>query len=308
MSRSMIGGQSGKAVSPHVWETLCGLLISGDSDTGHGLYAGNCSYCGTLYCVENGNPLVRCPHGRKECSAIPTGFPLPMCPCHRANCSYNYEHSLERLSEEISEETKRQYLEITGGRYCACVELDNGMVKVQYDVKRCIQQRCRNDFCVVRKLPRDLHMVNIYYDVRRTWVSRTGLLEDTRTTLTKGVRVFPKAVARTDAELWLKSNSDYGPLQSKSSFQGPSTTPGAGIHDFSEFHYLVENIRIAHSDRRDAQKDQQDIDGGIQVVHAADQKKAEADERRAARALSRKRRASGGSQELHETMEQIELF
>lgn len=231
-----------------------------------------------------------------------------MCSCHRTNRPYDYEHSLERLSAEISEEIMRRYLEITGGCYCACVELDNGMVKVQYDVKRCIQQRCRNGFCVVRKQTRDLHLVNIYYDVRRTWVSRTGLLEDTRTTLTKGIRVFPQAVARTDAELWLKSNPDYGPLQSKSSFQGPSTAPGAGIHDFSAFHYLVENIRIAHSDRRDTQKDQQDIDAGIQVVHAADQKRAEADEKRVARALARKRLTSGDRQELHEKMDQIELF
>ena len=305
----MTESQGRAAESPPVWETTCGLLISGDSDAGHGLHTGDCSYQGVCYCVENDNPLVRCPHGKKECPAVPAGFPLPMCPCHRSNRAYDYERSLERLSAEINKELCRRYQEITGGRYCACVETDNGNIKVQYDVKQCIQQGCKNDFCVIRKQRRDLRMVNIYYDVRRTWVSRSGLLEDTRTTLTRGLKVFPKAVARTDAELWLKANPDYGPLQSKEAVREADQSPGAGIHDFSEFRYQVENVRIAHSDRRDSRQDQQEHEAGVTVIYAADQKKAEATEKREARAQARERRAAAPSgQRLQETMEQIELF
>lgn len=305
----MSESQDRTAGSPHVWETTCGLLISEDSDAGHSLYTGECSYCGVCYCTENDNPLVRCPHGKKECPAVPAGFPLPMCPCHRSNRAYDYERSLERLSAEISKALHRRYQEITGGRYCACVEIDNGKITMQYDVKRCIQQGCKNDFCVIRKQPRDLHMVNIYYDVRRTWASRSGLLEDTRTTLTRGLKVFPKAVARTDAELWLEANPDYGPLQSKEAVRESDQSSGAGIYDFSEFCYQVENVRIAHSDRRDTQRDRQEFEAGVTVIHAADQEKADAADKHAARARARERRAAASSgQRLQETMDQIELF
>lgn len=285
------------------------MLISEDSDTGHSLYTGECSYRGVCYCEENDNSLVRCPYGKKECPAVPAGFPLPMCPCHRSNRAYDYERSLERLSAEIRKELHRQYQEITGGHYCACVETDNGKITMQYDVNRCIQQGCKNDFCVIRKQPRDLHMVNIYYDVRRTWTSRRGLLEDTHTTLTRGLKVFSKAVTRTDAELWMEANPDYGPLQSKEAVRESDQSPGAGIHDFSEFCYQVENVRIAHSDRRDSQQDQQEFEAGVTVIHAADQKKTEANEKRAARTRAKERRAAASSgQRLQETMEQIELF
>ena len=167
-----------------VWETDCGLLIAGDSDIGLGLDAGDCSFGGICYSVENGNPLVRCPFGRKDCSAIPKDFILPMCPCHCTSCAYDYEQSMERVQAEANTRQKAAYMSLTGGRYCACVEVDNGKIKATYDVGQCIRNSCKNEYCVLRREKRDLRTVNIYYDVRRTWITRTGLLEDTRIKLT----------------------------------------------------------------------------------------------------------------------------
>lgn len=292
-----------------VWKTACGLLIDGTSDIGIGLSSGDCHYGGVFYSVETGNPLVRCPYSRKGCPHIPIGFPLPMCPCSLTDRAYDYGQSLEQVQEERNKTMKREYMEFTGGRYCACVEADGTVIKVDYDVARCIRHACKNDFCVVRKQPRDLHMVNIYYDVRRTWAGRTGLLEDRHTKVTKGLKVFPKAVARTDAELWLQQNRDYGPLLNKHTFQRAEDGVEAGIGDYSEFFYQVEHIRIAHSDRRDLQQDAAESAAGVEVTHAVDEEKERMDERRKARTEVRERKAARTmQQEQQETIDQITMF
>ncbi len=50
-----------------VWETPCGLLVSGDSNIGRGIACGDMSYNGIWYCPENNNPDIRCPMCKKEC-------------------------------------------------------------------------------------------------------------------------------------------------------------------------------------------------------------------------------------------------
>lgn len=291
-----------------VWETDCGLLIAGDSDIGLGLDAGDCSFGGICYSVENGNPLVRCPFGRKDCSAIPKDFILPMCPCHCTSCAYDYEQSMERVQAEANTRQKAAYMSLTGGRYCACVEVDNGQIKATYDVGQCIRNSCKNEYCVLRREKRDLRTVNIYYDVRRTWITRTGLLEDTRIKLTKGMKVFPKGVARTDAEIWLHQNQDYGPFQNKCVHQGPTDPSKAGIQDFTEFHYQVENIRISHRCKRDPQEDKQAAEMGVEVIYAAEEERWQAEEKRVIRAQKKERKYTGKSQPPQNHLEQITIF
>ena len=292
-----------------VWKTACGLLINGTSNIGLGLSTGDCHYGGVCYSAETGNPLVRCPYPRKGCPHIPSGFPLPMCPCGPAECVYDYDRSLERIQENQDHNKRRAYMDVTGGRYCACVEANGVEIKVDYDVVQCIRHACQNDFCVVRKQPRDLRTVNIYYDVRRTWAGRTGLFADQRTKVTKGLKVFPKAVARTDAELWLQQNRDYGPLLNKHILQPIEDGVKAGPEDYSEFFYQVENIRIAHSDRRDIQQDAVESAAGIEVIHVVDEAKKQIDEKRKFRAEVRERRAARAMQkEPQETMDQITIF
>lgn len=311
------------------WETPCGLLVSGESDVGRSLAASDCSYGGVGYCPENDNPLLRCPYSQKGCPSVPHGFPLPMCPCHQTQRPYDYAESVEKIEAERAREIHRQYMEITGGSYCACVVGSNGYaggrVEVKYDVDHCIQCGCKNEFCVIRKQARDLSRANVYYDVRRTWITRIGFLEEKRVEVTKGVKVFQKAVARTDAELWLQTRqAQFDPLHSKSVIDQPKKSREDRRHEFFskmhrqygeyeyfEFHYDVENIRIARSHQRDLLQDLRDVAEGIEVVHAIDVEKAKAAGKREARMRARERkqrRAMKKTTTAGETGEQITLF
>ena len=254
-----------EALLKFTWETPCGLLIDGKSDLGRDLACCDASFQGIDYCPENDNPLLRCPYERKDCPHSISGFPVPLCPCHTTGKRYSYEQSAERVESERSERQHRQYMEITGGAYCACVVggngYDGGHVEVQYDVEQCIRCRCQNPVCVIRKQKRDLSRANIFYDVRRTWITRIGFLEEKKVQVTKGERVFPHPVARTDAEIWLEmKKAHFNPLWSSSVIDSPHLTPEDrrqtffskmhrryGEYDYFEFHYDVENIRIAAS-------------------------------------------------------------
>ena len=254
-----------EALLKFTWETPCGLLVDGKSDLGRGLACSDASFQGIDYCPENDNPLLRCPYERKDCPHSISGFPVPLCPCHTTGKRYSYEQSAERVESERSERQHRQYMEITGGAYCACVVggngYDGGHVEVQYDVEQCIRCRCQNPVCVIRKQKRDLSRANIFYDVRRTWITRIGFLEEKKVQVTKGERVFPHPVARTDAEIWLEmKKAHFNPLWSSSVIDSPHLTPEDrrqtffskmhrryGEYDYFEFHYDVENIRIAAS-------------------------------------------------------------
>ena len=206
-----------EALLKFTWETPCGLLVDGKSDLGRGLACSDASFQGIDYCPENDNPLLRCPYERKDCPHSISGFPVPLCPCHTTGKRYSYEQSAERVESERSERQHRQYMEITGGAYCACVVggngYDGGHVEVQYDVEQCIRCRCQNPVCVIRKQKRDLSRANIFYDVRRTWITRIGFLEEKKVQVTKGERVFPHPVAQTDAEIWLETKkAHFNPL------------------------------------------------------------------------------------------------
>ena len=245
-----------EALLKFTWETPCGLLVDGKSDLGRGLACSDASFQGIDYCPENDNPLLRCPYERKDCPHSISGFPVPLCPCHTTGKRYSYEQSAERVESERSERQHRQYMEITGGAYCACVVggngYDGGHVEVQYDVEQCIRCRCQK---------RDLSRANIFYDVRRTWITRIGFLEEKKVQVTKGERVFPHPVAQTDAEIWLETKkAHFNPLWSSSVIDSPHLTPEDrrqtffskmhrryGEYDYFEFHYDVENIRIAAS-------------------------------------------------------------
>lgn len=258
------------------WETPCGLLIDGGSDAGDAIAHADAFYQHTWYCPENDNPLLRCPHSRKGCRHIPTGFPLPMCPCHQTDRSYDYGHSVEKLQAEHNRAAQRRYMELTGGAYCACAAIHDGPA---YDVAVCIQAQCKNPVCAISKQPRDLRQVNIFYDVRRTWITRKGFLEETKVEVTRGLKLLKRPVARTDAEIYLEAAVTQRPLVSSSDAKCPEN----GRYDRVEFHYDVENIRIARSARRDLARDRQDKAAGAEVRYAADLAKEETAQKRAAR-------------------------
>lgn len=292
------------------WETPCGLLIQGNSSMGRNVASSECFYQHVWYCPENDNPLLRCPYLRKGCEHIPPGLKLIMCPCHQTDKPYDYEHSAEKVEAERNQEAHKQYMELTGGVYCACVVGNNGYeggwYEVKYDVEQCIQQGCKNPVCAIRKQPRNLKKVNVFYDIRRTWITRIGFLEEKKVEVTKGVKVFARPVAQTDAEIWLKvKEHEASPLNNYAVIEQPKKTLEdrrqeyfSHMHrhyderyDYFEFHYEVENIRIARSEQRDLLQDLRDAAEGIEVVHEIDKIKARAAKKRAAREYRRELKA-----------------
>ena len=280
-----------------VWKTPCGLFVEGRS-----VVSANASYMGVDYCPENGNPLRYCPHDRKDCKFIPDGLrgKFAWCPCHLVEGPYDYDHSAEKIENEFSQRRHKQYMEITGGQYCACVVDSNGynggLLEVRYDVDQCIRCRCRNEFCSIRKQARDLKKVNIFYDVRRTFITREGMFEETRTEITKGNKVFPHPVARTDAEIWLATKkAEFDPIRDKHIIEPHLTMEDRRMayfskhhrqwpgYDYFEFRYEVENIRIEARESRDLLQDLRDVADGLTVFHASDQKAAAKQKKRDAK-------------------------
>ena len=281
-----------------VWKTPCGLFVSGWS-----VGCSDTSYGGIDYIPENNNPLILCPYKKKTCEHIPEGLrgKYPLCPCHMTEETYDKDHSAEAIEKDRAKRYHEQYMEITGGSYCICVVDNNGyeggLVCIDYDVEKCISYGCQNEHCVIRKQPRDLTKVNIFYDVRRTEITRKGFLEDTKVTVTKGEKVFQRPVARTDADIWLKlKKAEFTPLNNATVIDGRKTPEDRQMeyfskiyriwpgYDYFEFRYEVENIRIEKKESRDLLQDLRDIEEGLTVVHASDLQKA-------AKAAKKERRA-----------------
>ena len=63
-----------------------------------------------------------------------------------------------------------------------------------------------------------------------------------------------------------------------------------GEYDYFEFHYDVENIRIAKSEQRDLLQDLRDVADGLEVVHAVDLKKEQAAKKRESRQRRREQK------------------
>ena len=81
--------------------------------------------------------------------------------------------------------------------------------------------------------------VNIFYDVRRTFITREGMFEETRTEITKGNKVFPHPVARTDAEIWLATKkAEFDPIRDKHIIN-PARIISDVIILFYPFHYAA---------------------------------------------------------------------
>ena len=268
-----------KYLANTVWETPCGLLKNGI----HGYSYG--SYMGVVYCPENNNPRFGCPYyDEKPCQhRFNTKLMGWNCVYHQTDRPYDYERSVEKLWKEW-DELKALAWRVIGG-FCFCMVWDRPKRKYipKYDPDKCVKEGCKNEVCLITRRPRNLEKVNIYYDVLREKYYRMGLIEDTERTIKKGIKVFPKQVARTDAEAWLQrykdeitgiNNEDYQPLYF-------SENHGKyGEYDYFNYKVTVQNIRIEKREVRDLLQDLRDAQEGIEVLHASDLiKKVKADKK-----------------------------
>ncbi len=252
-----------------VWETPCGLLKKGIGSYNHG------SHMGVDYCPENDNPRYGCPYyDEQPCPHRFNKFWGWNCTYHQTDRLYDYEQSVEKLWDEWDKIRHQAWQEIGG--YCDCMEWNRPKRKYvpRFNIDKCIKL-CNNQVCLITKKTRNLEKVNIFYDVLREKHYRIGLVENTERTIEKGVRVFDRAVARTDAETWLKINMDkiFRPKKNDrcdlhfSEYHGKT---GFGEYDFFEFKATVQNIRIEKRESRDLLQDLQDAREGIEVIHTSD--------------------------------------
>lgn len=118
--------------------------------------------------------------------------------------------------------------------------------------------------------------------------------------------VSPSCGPNGRGDLAGNEKAHFNPLWSSSVIDSPHLTPEDwrqtffskmhrryGEYDYFEFHYDVENIRIAKSEQRDLLQDLRDVADGLEVVHAVDLKKEQAAKKRESRQRQRSRRSGG---------------
>jgi len=264
-------------LSKMVWETPCGLLKAG-MEYNFG------SHMGIDYCPENNNPRCGCPYyDEKPCAhRIDTKLMGWNCIYHQTDRPYDFNQSVEKIWKEWD------IIKITSWReatkrygYCACMVWDRPKRKYipQYDVNVCINNKCRNEICAITKMRRNLKKVNIYYDILRQRRYKKGLFEGLDWEIVKGVKKFESAIARTDAEIWLKQNSDkFEPRltrddRSELHFSEYHGKDGYSGYDWCEYTVTVQNVRVEHRESRDLMQDLLDAKEGIKVSHESDLKK-----------------------------------
>ena len=278
------------------WESPCGLLIRR-----HGDFWGDTYVMGEFKCAENDNPLFGCPTLGKPC---PHRLKLPAginCQFHRTEREWREEESVERLERqrrerlrELWEDELRKYPGWTG--VCANIreeDMPDGSVRraAKYDPGKCIVARCQSTQCACRLgAARDITQVNVFYDlyIERRWTMGMVPCKDVK--IRKGLKVFDRTVAKTDAEIALRiwRHDPDSPLV-------PSTMArklmAGGNADNRETFFIrhhgrweerenagmiveVRNIRIGKTEGRDLIRDMEDIRDGAEVVHDSDLKKA----------------------------------
>ena len=287
-----------------VWETPCGLLEKGSR-----FGCGDTSVGGITYSPENGNPHASCPYrGELECPHILPAFRwCPQCAFHYTKRPYDYEQSCQKIEDAwdaIQYEARRKALDGFGHCWCFKWDQPSRSYVPAYWVNECINYGCENPVCAVTKKMRNLEKVNIYYDLLRITRYRIGFADFVDKSIEKGLKQLKKSVARTDAEIWLKTNGVAG-LRSattrddrrNSHFSEYHGEQGFGEYDYYNFEAIAQNVRIEKREHRDLLQDLQDVSDGIQVTHASDHKKQAAaakrqrrEDRRAAKERAAERR------------------
>lgn len=274
-----------------IWESPCGLM-----HRGHGQSWGELHVNGVYHCKENGNPLFRCPYPGRACPHRLQGVPLGInCQFHRTDHEYDPEHEIDEIERQKRNAQWRAFEadhEAHPGYWTPCRCTDHATGKIAWRLYDCIG--CTNTECIARGWAvRDLTPVNVFYDLEIERVDNTGLIPDVHRTITKGMKVFQKPIARTDAELalaiWKHDPQSYLlPADMERKLRGYTYERAEGIgliyrrrynHEFITATVTIRNIYIAKQEQRDLMADLEAVREGAEVVHESDRVKAAAAEK-----------------------------
>ena len=285
------------------WESPCGLLAQGTP----GQWWGELHIDGVFHCAENFNPLFACPWPGKKCphkKKLPPGI---NCEFHWSDQPYDPEKDIANIERRrrtalhiLYEKDLREH----PGYATRCANAEEAQLpdgswgyRFRWNLNECTKF-CPNTCCPARGWKeRNTEPVNIFFDVyveRRYEDEYLGVIYPRiEKTLQKGLRVFDKPVARTDAEFSLKiweRNPGSIVLPLAMHKLQPYTGLDVKEHDaYRETFFLerhgqyngkrytlyaeLRNIRIAKYEQRDIMQDLADVQAGIEVFHPSDKKK-----------------------------------
>jgi len=263
-----------------VFETPCGLLVSGAE-----LYGGTMAYMGMDFTFENNNYVVCCPkfnrdgpcelnHELLRNSSIGSYEKIIHCACHLSNKPYEYEHSLEKAHDDVHAESDILFKEFNkkhNGRACRHHSHYNRATRT-WHIYYNPQEYCTNNICTYcHLLQKDISEKkgNVYYDEKKTWIDKGNELipDETRVTIRKGIKLLERSVSVTICEAIAKY-AGWRIREQKSHIQFREEIK------YPDIHKEIFNIRCEARPSRDLFQDLQDIQDGIQIIHANDEIKA----------------------------------
>lgn len=266
-----------------VWQAPCGVMHKG-----HGMEWGALHVNGVYHCRENYNPLFRCPYPGKKCPhrlALPSGI---NCQFHLCSEEYDEAREIDTIERDRQERAWRRFVDDQQkhpGYEQPCLNAHDG--RIRWRLHACID--CKNTCCPARGwAPRDISPANIFYDLDIVRVNEAGLIPDVKRTITKGLKVFPKPIARTDAEfalaIWRKDpQSPALPWMMESKLRGYTYEGSDGYklqlrkrycHESEHVTVTITQIYIAAQEQRDLIADLEAVRDGAEVIHASDREKA----------------------------------
>lgn len=262
-----------KHLSTMVFETGCGLLVKGSKFS-----TSSMGYMGITWIPENDNPVICCPYRQADCNLrhpfLQGMVKLSQCNCHQTQRPYDYEKSVDKVTDDEERERQRKYEEFTRRKnghacYWHCrYNYWTGIWSQDYDPMICAKM-CNNigRNCDLTHKPISKKKGNVFYDVKISHVRHDDTLFNGQieVRIEKGVRLFETMKSMTICEAAARRIKYIKNLEE---MRNPCRT------------IEILNIRAERRESRDLLQDLQDIKEGIQVIHASDLKRDAKEEKK----------------------------
>ena len=286
------------------YRTGCGLYVHGSN------VIPDMGYMSEEWCHENDNPVIRCPFDKPECQqndprlhgTIGGGLCIQcFCVCHRTDEEYVYEESYEYQEQLRRDEKNKKYQEfsdVRGGRVCERHMYYNERTrewKLRYDPEDCARLCYSvNGYCPILGKELSKKRGNVYYDLRKSGViqhntpgEQTSLFDGEEwARIEKGIRYFSGPCSIDICEAFVKMKGAEA-IQKKY-WDNHSRERMLG----EDIEVEILNVRAEAKPSRDLIQDLQDIQDGVDVVHASDMEKWQKENKSEKKRLAREKRVA----------------